>query len=173
MATIKPAPKETHYSCEPISDLKFLFKKTPSERRRLKGRSPPLPLHHTLSHSNHSSKHRPMGDISPRVDLPTLWGSSFWFRLSVLSPTHNLPYVMRFILLFLPVLMGQVFHHHPWTTTINYLAKITNLTNCWVCPKDLWAQDRSWVTGLPFTCSIKPLGYKQWQKLSATRLLLP
>jgi hypothetical protein len=30
------------------------------------------------------------------------------------------------------------------TPTINYLAKITNLTNCWVCPKDLWAQDESW-----------------------------
>jgi hypothetical protein len=26
----KPAPEETHYSCEPISDLKLLFKKTPS-----------------------------------------------------------------------------------------------------------------------------------------------
>jgi hypothetical protein len=30
------------------------------------------------------------------------------------------------------------------TPTINYLVKITNLTNCWVCPKDLWAQDGSW-----------------------------
>jgi hypothetical protein len=30
MATVKPAPKETHYSCKPISDLKFLLKKTPS-----------------------------------------------------------------------------------------------------------------------------------------------
>jgi hypothetical protein len=29
-ATVKPAPEETHYSCEPISDLKLLFKKTPS-----------------------------------------------------------------------------------------------------------------------------------------------
>jgi hypothetical protein len=29
-ATIKPVPEETHYSCQPISDLKFLFKKTPS-----------------------------------------------------------------------------------------------------------------------------------------------
>jgi hypothetical protein len=30
IATIKPAPEETHYSYKPISDLKFLFKKTPS-----------------------------------------------------------------------------------------------------------------------------------------------
>jgi hypothetical protein len=30
------------------------------------------------------------------------------------------------------------------TPTINYLAKITNLPNCWICPKDLWAQDGNW-----------------------------
>jgi hypothetical protein len=30
MATVKSAPEETHYSCELISDLKFVFKKTPS-----------------------------------------------------------------------------------------------------------------------------------------------
>jgi hypothetical protein len=43
------------------------------------------PLYHTLSHSNHSSKHRPMGDFFLRVDLPTLWGFSFLFLYS-LSP---------------------------------------------------------------------------------------
>jgi hypothetical protein len=173
MATIKPAPKETHYSCEPISDLKFLFKKTPSERRRLKGRSPPLPLHHTLSHSNHSSKHRPMGDISPRVDLPTLWGSNFWFRLSVLSPTHNLPYVMRFILLFLLVLKGQVLHHHPWAPTINNLAKITNLTKCWVCLKDLWTQDRSWDYWTPIYMLNWIIRLQVMKEIITNRRLLP
>jgi hypothetical protein len=39
--------------------------------------------------------------------------------------------------------MGQVLHHHPWTLTINYLAKITNCTDFWVCSMDLWAQDGS------------------------------
>jgi hypothetical protein len=85
-----------------------------------------------------------MGDFSPGVDLPILWGSNFWIPVSVFSPTHNPPYVMRFVFLFLPVLMGQVLYHYPWAPTINYLAKITNLTNCCVCPKDLWAQDGSW-----------------------------
>jgi hypothetical protein len=28
MATVKPVPEETHYSCEPISEFKFLCKKT-------------------------------------------------------------------------------------------------------------------------------------------------
>jgi hypothetical protein len=103
-----------------------------------------------------------MDDFSLRVDLPTLWGSNFQYPLSVFSPTYNLPYIIRIILLFLPVLMGQVLHHHPWSPTINYLAKITNLTNCWVCPKDLRAQMGVGVTRLAFTCSIKSLGYKQW-----------
>jgi hypothetical protein len=85
-----------------------------------------------------------MGDFSLRVDLPTPWGSNFQSSLSVLSPTHNPTYVMKVILLFSPVIMGQVLHHYPWTPTINYLAKITNLTNCWVCPKDLWTQDGTW-----------------------------
>jgi hypothetical protein len=63
----------------------------------------------------------------------------------------NLPpkYVMRFMLLFLSILMGQVLHHNPLTPTINYLAKITNLTNYLVCPKDLWAQYGSWCSKTP------------------------
>jgi hypothetical protein len=39
----------------------------------------------SLSHSSHSSKHWPMGDLSPE------WGSNCQFPLSVLSPTHNPP----------------------------------------------------------------------------------
>jgi hypothetical protein len=70
----------------------------------------------------------------------------FQFPLSVLSITHKLPYIMRVILLFLLILMEQVLHNQPRTPppTINYPAKITDLTNCCVCPKDLWAQDGSW-----------------------------
>jgi hypothetical protein len=56
---------------------------------------------------------------------------------------------MRFMLLFLSILMGQVLHHNPLTPTINYLAKITNLTNYLVCPKDLWAQYGSWCSKTP------------------------
>jgi hypothetical protein len=83
-----------------------------------------------------------------------LWVTSPWewpylqrralilFPFSVFSP-------MNLILLFLHALMGQVLHHHPWTPTINYLAKITNLTNCRVCPKDLWAPDDLTYKALP------------------------
>jgi hypothetical protein len=70
--------------------------------------------------------------------------------------------------------MGQVLHYHPWTPTVNYLAKITNLTNCWVCPKDLWAQDGSWgyQTLIYMLNQIIRL-HSGSRKLSPTRLLLP
>jgi hypothetical protein len=47
--------------------------------------------------------------------------------------------------------MVCVLHHHPWTPTINYRAKITNLTN-------FWAQDGSWDYQTPIyvlSCNIR------------------
>jgi hypothetical protein len=78
-----------------------------------------------------------MGDFSLTVHLPIPRGSTFHFRLSVLSPTHNLPYIMR---------LGQ-----------NY-----NLTNnAGFLPRIFGHKMTVGVTRLPFTCSIESLDYKQ------------
>jgi hypothetical protein len=60
-----------------------------------------------------------MIDFSLRVDLPIPQGSNFQFPFLCSLP---------------PIIC----------LTLWDLAKITNLTNCWVCPKDLWAQVGSW-----------------------------
>jgi hypothetical protein len=117
-------------------------------------------------------KHRPMGNLSPRMDLSTMRSVALQIPLSMLSPPYNPLHIIIHMFLLFPALEGQVYHHHPWTLTINYLAKITSLTDCWVCPKNLWAPDDLTYRTLPlaietllYNVTPKPHSLSQkWQR---------